>query len=140
MPAFDPITAVANTVNLVLNRVLPDKAANDASKVELAKMQVSGELAEVAGQLEINKVEAASNSVFVAGWRPFVGWTLGAGLCYGLVLQPFIVLALIVFHSQFDQTKLPVLDAKTILELLGALLGFGAYRTIDKATGTGNGH
>ena len=137
---FDPITAIANVANTVLDRVLPDKVANDAAKVELAKMQVSGDLAAVAGQMEINKIEAASQSVFVAGWRPYVGWILGTALAYGLVLQPFIVLGLVVFHSSFDPSKLPVLDSKTILELLGAMLGFGAMRTIDKATGAGNGH
>lgn len=138
--ALDPITAVINVADLILGRVLPDKVAKDAASSEVIKMQVSGELQQILGQIEVNKVEAASTSIFVAGWRPYIGWILGSALAYGLVFQPFIVLFLVVCHSTFDPARLPTLDSKTILELLGAMLGFGVMRTIDKSQGTDNGH
>jgi hypothetical protein len=137
---FDPISGAEQIVNTVLGRVLPDKGARDAATANLDLTSLQGDIAQVLGQISVDKTEAGSQSVFVAGWRPYIGWILGTALGYGLVLQPFIVLGLVVFHNTFDPAKLPVLDAKTVLELLGAMLGFGAFRTIDKATGTGNGH
>lgn len=138
--AFDPLTAILNLGNTVLDRVLPDKVANDAAKAQLAALTAQGAFANAIAQLQVDQAEAASKSVFVAGWRPYVGWILGTGLGYGLVFQPFVVLLLIVFHANFDPAKLPTLDSKTILELLGAMLGFGIMRSVDKANGTGNGH
>lgn len=138
--AFDPVTAILNIGNTVLDRVLPDKTANDAAKAQLAALTVQGEFANAIAQLQVDQAEAANKSVFVAGWRPFVGWILGGALGYGLVFQPLVILCLVIFHSNFDQAKLPALDYKTILELLGTMLGFGIMRSVDKAQGTGNGH
>ncbi len=138
--AFDPLTAILNIGTTLIDRLIPDKTQANAAKAQFVQMQLQGEFDLMKGQLAVNQTEAANVNVFVAGWRPYIGWTLGTALAYGLVLQPFIVMALVMFHSSFDPAKLPVLDRTTILELLGTMLGMGILRSVDKSQGTDNGH
>jgi hypothetical protein len=137
---LNPISTIAKVVQDVLDRVIPDKTANQAAKNELAEMALKGQLDAILANLEINKVEAASNSTFVAGWRPFVGWTCGVGVAYAFIVQPFLQFLLVAFHSNFDQTKLPSLNLVQLIGLLMSMLGFGVMRTVDKSNGTDNGH
>lgn len=143
--AFDPLTAGLELGGKILDRVLPDKAANDAAKAELIKMAEAGEIQQVIGQIEVDKVEAASNSKFVAGWRPWIGWVCGSGMAYMYVVQPFLVTLIAVIqcvarHQPFDKSMLPILDLSQMWPALLAMLGMGAMRSYDKAQGTGNGH
>jgi hypothetical protein len=86
--SLDPITAALDIGNTLIQRIFPDPAQRDKAQFELLKMQQDGDLAAITGQLEINKVEAGSDSVFVAGWRPFAGWVCGIGLAYvSIILQ-----------------------------------------------------
>ena len=135
--AFDPITAAIDLGGKIVDRLLPDKTANDAAKAELTKMVMAGEIAQITGQITIDQTEAASNSVFVAGWRPFVGWICGAGLGYEFLLRPIMTFVVGFWKPNYGA---PALDMGTLLELLLALLGMGAMRTIDKINGNGNGH
>lgn len=130
--AMDPVTGIANAVNTVLQRVLPDKPAQIAAQLELSKMQLSGELAQTADQLQINAVEAASTNWFVAGWRPAVGWTCVVGLFYSLFLQPVGTWVAALFEHPVIA---PRLDMQTILTLLGTMLGVGTLRTVEKIQG-----
>jgi hypothetical protein len=70
--ALDPVTALLDVGGKVIDRLWPDPLQAAQAKLELIKLQQSGELAQIAGQLEINKAEAASPSPFTSGWRPFV--------------------------------------------------------------------
>lgn len=137
MAALDPVTAILNVGNSLIDRLLPDKQANDKAKADLLQLQLSGQLAEIQGQLEINKAEAANNSVFVAGWRPWIGWIAGAALAEDMILRPLLQqISTLCGHPIILQP----LDISTLLTLLGGLLGFGAMRSYDKSQGTGNGH
>lgn len=138
--AFDPLTAILNVGNTLIDRLIPDKSAAAAAKAQLVQMEAQGELDEMKAQIAVNQTEAASASVFVAGWRPAVGWICGAAFAYCFVLQPFIVVMLVAFHSTFDPAKLPKLDWGPMSEVLLGMLGLGAMRSYDKAQGTGSGH
>lgn len=121
----------------VIDKIFPN--ANDAAnaKIELFKLQQTGDLARLAaetdlvrGQLGINQVEAGNESVFVSGGRPFVIWVGGVGLAYASILEPIArFIAAVYFHytGQF-----PVLDTTITLQVLGGLLGLGALRSYDK--------
>lgn len=135
--AFDPITAALDLGSKIVDRVLPDKAANDAAKAQLAQMVTAGEIQQITGQLTIDQTEAGSQSLFVAGWRPFVGWICGAGLGYEFILRPLLTFLVGFWRPAYGA---PGLDMGTLLELLLALLGMGAMRTIDKINGAGSGH
>lgn len=135
--ALDPLTAILNIGDALIDRLLPDKAQAAAAKAQLVQMQVQGELAELQGQLEINKVEAASNSIFVAGWRPFIGWVCGGALIFDTIVRPMLNwISALAGHA----LNAPALDMATLLPLLGGLLGFGAMRSYDKLQGNDNGH
>jgi len=114
-----------------------DKVANDAAKAELMRMSVAGELQQITGQIEVDKVEAASNSMFVAGWRPYIGWVCGTGLAYQFLFRP---LAQMVVDIAGWHAALQALDLGTLMTLLTGMLGMAAARTVDKINGVGNGH
>jgi hypothetical protein len=138
--AFDPLTAILNIGNTVIDRLLPDKTKADEAKAELVKMAVTGDFETMKGQIQINIAEAASGSVFVAGWRPAVGWACGSAFAYAFIIQPLIQTLLVVFHSHFDPAMLPKLDMSEMMPVLLGMLGLAGLRTYDKAKGTDNGH
>lgn len=130
--AFDPISAALDIGGKLIDRLWPDPTQAAQAKLELFKLQQSGELAQITGQLEINKVEAANSSVFVAGWRPFIGWVCGAALAYQYLLRPLTMgIAASVGHPI---APLPGLDSN-LWELMFGLLGIGTLRTIEKMKG-----
>lgn len=88
---------------------------------------------ELMGQIEVNKVEATHASIFVAGWRPFIGWTSGVGLAYTFVLAPFI--EFIARAAGYTQ-EMPMPDATQLMVLVTSMLGVGAMRSYDKVHGT----
>ena len=124
--SLDPVSALLDIGGKVIDRVWPDPAQAASAKLELMKLQQSGELAQIAGQLEINKIEAANPNLFVSGWRPFIGWICGTGLAYQFLVYPI----LIAFIPKIQQ-----LDMGTLLTLLTGLLGLGAMRTVEKMNG-----
>lgn len=87
---------------------------------------------EVMAQIEVNKVEAASSSIFVAGWRPFVGWASGAGLVYSAIIEP--TASWIARIAGYTGT-FPVINNELLLYVLGAMLGVGAMRSYEKVKG-----
>lgn len=88
---------------------------------------------ELIAQTEINKVEAQHASVFVAGWRPFIGWASGVGIAYTFVAAPFI--EFIARAAGYTQ-EMPMPDATQLMTLVTAMLGVGAMRSYDKMKGT----
>jgi|HubBroStandDraft_6_1064221.scaffolds.fasta_scaffold00599_8 hypothetical protein len=138
--AIDPITAILNVGNTLIDRLIPDKTAAAAAKTQLVQMQLAGELDQMKGQINVDQAEASSQSIFVAGWRPFVGWACGAAFCYVYILQPMVQFALVAFKVNFDLSKMPALDIADMMPVLLGMLGLGAMRSYDKANGTGNGH
>ncbi len=138
--AFDPITALLSVGNTLIERLIPDKTAQAAAKAQLVEMQVAGELNEMSGQLSVDQAEAGSQSTFVAGWRPFVGWCCGFAFAYVYIFQPFIVTMMVVSRHSFDKTALPTLDISQMLPVLLGMLGLGAMRSFDKTQSTSSGH
>lgn len=129
--SLDPVTALLDIGGKIIDRIWPDPVAAANAKFELFKLQQSGELAAIAGQLEINKVEAANSSLFVSGWRPFVGWVCGSGLVYSFIGQPVLSWASTIWSFPIP----PVLDLSVLLTVLGGLLGLGGLRTVEKVKG-----
>ena len=127
--ALDPVTALFEVGSKVLDRVLPDPAQQAAAKLELMKLQQNGELAQITGQMEINKVEAASSSLFVSGWRPSIGWVCGAGFAVQFVIGPLAEWGSALYGHP---VKFPQMDTGTMMPLLLGMLGLGGLRTAEK--------
>jgi hypothetical protein len=123
----------------ILDRVLPDPAARIAAQQKLMELQQNGELAELnaelqtrLGQIEVNKIEASSESIFKAGWRPFIGWVCGFALAYEFIVR---VIAGYIFGNWLGWMEPPQLDMGDLMTILGGILGLGSLRTYEKKTG-----
>lgn len=130
--ALDPVSALLDIGSKVIDRVWPDPVQAATAKLELVKLQQSGELAAMAGQLDINKAEAASTSVFVSGWRPFIGWVCGSACAWNwLGLKVALFVAAYLGH----ELKLAPADVSEMMPVLLGMLGIGGLRTIEKING-----
>jgi len=116
----------------VLDRFFPDKEKAEQAKREI-ESQFTDHLARIdLAQLEVNKEEAKSRNVFIAGWRPFIGWTCGLALCWTYILQP---IAQFVLAQTGHLIDLPGLDMSTMMPVLLGMLGLGGLRSFEKFKG-----
>ena len=81
-------------------------------------------------QTEINKAEAENASIFVSGWRPFIGWICGVSLGFNFIIRPLLNYILLVFFT--DIPIMESLDIGVLTTLVTGMLGFGALRTYEK--------
>ena len=113
--SLDPVSALLDAGKMIVSRIWPDPEQQAIEQRKLAELAQKGDLAELTahiglltGQMDINKIEASSKSMFVAGWRPFVGWVCGFGVAWNFVIQP--LLSWISFLFDFDLSGAPKLD------------------------------
>lgn len=124
----------------LLDKIFPDPVKAQEAKIELFKLQQTGELAQLAAetditkaQIGVNAVEAASQSTFVSGGRPFVIWIGGAGLAYAAIIEPLLrFVAAVGFHYT---GAFPLIDTSITMQVLFGVLGLGAMRSYDKKNG-----
>jgi hypothetical protein len=129
---------VIDAVKDLVSEVIVDKDKKNEINLELERIadQADARLhAEMIAQTETNKVEASHRSVFVAGWRPFIGWVGGAGIAWTFVVSPVAEWASRLFGWS---GVMPVIDAGQLTTLVLAMLGVGAMRSYDKSKGTAN--
>lgn len=112
--------------------MIPDPAAREKAKSEYMAQMLAVFAAADQQQNETNKAEAASGSLFVAGWRPFVGWVCGAALAFQYLVRPILTAAASVFHA--PDFVLPSLD-DNLWQLMLGMLGMGGLRTFEKLNG-----
>ena len=120
--------AFSGILKPVLDKWIPD--AKDRLEAEQAVMK--GMLSLDLAQMEVNKVEAASTSLFVAGWRPAIGWICGGTYLYTFILQPLSVFLITAFGVHLDVAQLPKIDASELSMVLMGMLGLGSMRSFDK--------
>ena len=125
--------ALMPVIGTVLDRVIPDEAAKDKAKLEMQAAIMDAANKGMLAQIDVNKVEAAHRSIFVAGWRPFVGWTCGAALCWHFVFQDLILFA--SAWAGHPMAALPELYTDTLLTVLLSMLGLGGLRSFEKVRG-----
>ena len=124
------ITAVLPAVTDVIGRFLPEDKEKRAKAERDIEKQLTNSLAKIdLAQLDINKTEAGHRSVFVAGWRPFIGWSCGIALCYSYVVQPILVF---ILAQTGYLVELPRMDLGEMMPVLMGLLGLGGLRTFEK--------
>ena len=127
------INTLVGPVTGLLDKFVEDKDQKAKLAHEIATMSDTHAQQALLAQLEINKAEAASGSLFKGGWKPFIGWTSGIAFAYHFVMQPLLVFVLTV--SGLDLPELPEFDMSTLLTVLGGMLGIGSLRTYEKQKG-----
>ena len=127
------IASLIGPVSGILDKFVEDKDQKAALAHEIATMSDNHAQQALLSQLEINKAEAASGSLFKGGWRPAVGWVCALAFAYHYLLQPLLVFILIA--SGVDLPELPEFEMGTLLTVLGGLLGIGGLRSYEKTKG-----
>jgi hypothetical protein len=127
--ALDPISTALELGTSVINKIWPDPVKQAEEQRKLQELAQKGSLEELnaevkllVSQVDLNKVEAAHKSIFVAGWRPFVGWVCGFGLLYNVILAPFLDIWLTV----------PEVKTDLLYPVLLGMLGLGGMRSFEK--------
>ena len=116
----------------VLDRVVPDQAAAAKAKLEMEAKLLEAATAQATQQAEINKTEAGHQSIFVAGWRPYIGWVCGMAIAWAFLVAPMLSWLLPVLGVV---AVVPPLQTEFLLELVFAMLGLGGLRTFEKLKG-----
>ena len=127
------IPQIAPILGNVLNRFFPDKekAAEAQRAIETALLENAAQIN--LAQIEVNKEEAQHRTVFVAGWRPFIGWVCGVALAWHFVGVP--VTLFFIAWSGAEVPELPVFDMNSLMTVLTGMLGLGGLRTFEKMKG-----
>ena len=125
------IPIIGPAVEKLLN-LIPDPNERVRCQAEFQKSLLAALTAEDADNRAINKVEAAHGSLFVSGWRPFIGWVCGVALAFQYLIRPFWIWASAVWWPGFPVP--PTLDGM-LWELVLGMLGIGGLRTIEKWKG-----
>jgi len=127
------IPQIAPILGNVLDRFFPDKekAAQAQRAIETALLENAAQIN--LAQVEVNKEEAQHRTVFVAGWRPFIGWVCGVALAWHFVGVP--VTLFFIAWSGAEVPELPVFDMNSLMTVLTGMLGLGGLRTFEKMKG-----
>ena len=115
------LTSLVGPISLLLNKAIPDKDLREKLSHELAVLADR----QITAQIEVNKVEAAHKSLFVAGWRPACGWVCISALAYSTIISPILGIWFTV----------PEVDTSLLTTVLMGMLGLGAMRTFEKTQG-----
>lgn len=127
------LQALIGPVSGLLDKFIEDKDAKNAMAHEIATMAEKAAYENAKLQIEVNKAEAASASLFKGGWRPFIGWVCGIAFAYHFVLQPIVVFVLVAAGLAIPD--LPEFDMGTLMPVLMGMLGLGGLRTFEKVQG-----
>jgi len=132
MPIAALLPSLLPVVGDVLDRFFPNKEEKEKAQREI-EAKLTEHLARIdLAQLEVNKQEAAHRSLFVAGWRPFIGWTCGLALFYTYLAQP---VAMFIMAQTGDLVQLPHVDLSMMMPVLLGMLGLGGLRSFEKYKG-----
>ena len=126
------IEVLVASVSALLSRVIPDKSERDKLAHEIATIAEKQSHEQIMAQLEVNKTEAAHKSLYVAGWRPFIGWSCGIAMAFNFIGLPLIGTLSVLYDTPLE---LPPLDLEVMMPVLLGMLGLGGMRSYEKRTG-----
>ena len=127
------LQALIGPVAGLLDKFIEDKDQKAKLAHEIATMAEKHAHDAAMAQVEVNKAEAQHRSVFVAGWRPFVGWTCGVALAWHFVLAPMTMF--VCTYAGVEIPELPTFDMDSLMTVLLGMLGLGGLRTVEKVKG-----
>lgn len=148
MAVMDKITSllggnIADGVAKIISLFKVDPTVAMEKQVEITEIQLkmaadaaAAVAAEIQAQVQVNLAEANNKSLFVAGWRPAVGWACAAAFTYTYVVQPLLEFVLTAAGHRVD---LPGVDIGGMMPVLLGMLGLGAMRSYEKLQGKASG-
>ena len=127
------VASLVGPVSGLLDKFIEDKDQKNALAHEIATMSERHAQELAKGQLEINKAEAQHKSIFVAGWRPFLGWILASAMGWHFIFAP--VTMFVCAYLGIEIPELPAFDMDSLMTVLLGMLGLGGLRTAEKIKG-----
>jgi|TARA_X000000950_G_scaffold280334_1_gene374762 hypothetical protein len=127
------LQALIGPVTGLLDKFIEDKDQKNALAHEIATLATRQAHEANMGQIEVNKAEAQHRSIFVAGWRPFLGWGLAFAMIWHFVLAPMVVFGFA--YAGMETPDLPTFDMDSLMTVLLGMLGLGGLRTVEKVKG-----
>ena len=127
------LTTLIEPATKLLDKVIEDKDQKAKLAHELATMADILAHEQNLAQIQVNREEATSGSLFKGGWRPCIGWVCGIAFGYHFVVQPVIIFIVALIGVEIPD--LPEFDMSTLLTVLGGMLGIGGLRTYEKQKG-----
>ena len=118
MAIFGAITALLP----LIEKLIPDKDAREKATAELERLDQAGELQVMLAQIAANRSEGRHASMFVAGWRPMVGWICAVALANNFLIVPYV-------------DAVQPLDMGVMMPILMGMLGLGTMRTVERLRG-----
>jgi len=130
------LKSLIQPVTSILDKFIPDADVKQKIAHEIATMAQKHAHESAMAQIEVNKAEAGHKNLFVAGWRPAVGWTCCLAMASNFLVIPMANFALALADSTIS---IPLIDLSTMMPVLMGMLGLGAMRTVEKTKGVKNG-
>lgn len=138
---MDPLSALFDLGKTAIEKIWPDPSKRAEELFRLEQLKQQGDLALMKaqvdlllGQIEVNKIEAQSSSLFVSGWRPWAGWVGGVAFAYAAIIEPIArFIAKVVYNYQGN---FPEINTELTIQVLLGMLGLGLMRSFDKKQGT----
>jgi len=124
--------ALIDPISTLLDKIVPDKDQRDRLAHEISTMAEDHSHEISKAQIEVNRQEATHKSLFVAGWRPFTGWTCAFGIAFNFILLPIANMVLVFADYS---VKIDPLDMSTMMPVLLGMLGLGGLRSFEKRNG-----
>jgi hypothetical protein len=122
---------IASGLFRLIDELFTSDEEREAAKLRVLELEKAGELA----QIGVNTQEAQHSSLFVAGWRPFIGWVCGLAFAWTFLLYPILQFAVVAFGVPIDLSLLPVMDLSEMMPVLLGMLGLGAMRSYERKVG-----
>ena len=123
-----PSSSTTSSLLKTVEKFIDGKASKEELESEEARHALSAEVQLALAQIKLNTTESHHPSVFVAGWRPFVGWVGAIGFAMIAIIFPLL-------QFFFPEAGTPDLDSNLVLTILGGMLGIGGLRTFEKLKG-----
>jgi len=108
------------------------------TRAKLEELAQKGDQMAQQGQADVNMVEAQHRSLFVAGWRPFIGWICGISVGYHYLVYPNLIWAMTIWFTELKPP--PPMGLEDLWPVIVGMLGLGVYRSYEKARGAQNRH
>ncbi len=123
------VLTAAEGVAKIIDRFVETDDEKQAAEMIKAKLMLQPSLA----QVELNKIEAGHRSIFVAGWRPFIGWVCGFGLAWHYIFRDVAMWVCSMWWT--DVVPPELLGTGELITIVLGMLGLGVFRTAEKVAG-----
>lgn len=127
------LQALIGPVTGILDKFIEDKDQKARLAHDIATMAARHSHEAAMAQVDVNKAEAQHRSIFVAGWRPFLGWCLSFAMAWHFVLAPMTMF--VAGWAGVQVPELPVFDMDSLMTVLLGMLGLGGLRSFEKYKG-----